>query len=196
MPWMSRKKFDRLITIRTAAIEERLRETERKLTEAEALDRDLDRRLKQSQGEVTFASERIGETTRRVDQLSEQVTAVTQSVVHEQERRFAAIDEDLRAHAARAQADKAQLEELIEEIRRGSNQRSARVESLVTQIKNDLSSGKDETSNRVHALANELARLSIDLRADLAHAINRSRTTGPRETGATIDLADQTATAD
>jgi hypothetical protein len=174
MPWISRRKLERLITMRTAILDERLREAERNIANGDATDKEIDRRLTRTESEGNRTSERNREYGVRIDSLSTQMTAMTQSLQSDHERHWQILDEQITALTRRGTEDRVQLEQLIEEVRRSANQRAARIEQLVGALTSRLDAGSDDTAGRVHALANEMARLSIDLRSELAQALAKA----------------------
>ncbi|MGD9795249.1 MAG: hypothetical protein AB7V43_17420, partial [Acidimicrobiia bacterium] len=67
MPWISRRKLERLITMRTAILDERLREAERNIANGDATDKEIDRRLARAESEGNRTSERNREYGARSD---------------------------------------------------------------------------------------------------------------------------------
>ncbi len=176
----------------TALIDERLQEAERKLANDSLATRDLDRRVTRAEVDTAATSERSREHSMRLEALTSQFTAMTQSLQAEHERRWAQLDEQLSAHARRSVDDRAQLEQIIEEVRRSTNQRAARAEKIANSMASRLDAGNDDNAGRVNALANEFARLSIDLRSELAQALSKALRTReiPVEPTRIIDLTD------
>jgi hypothetical protein len=201
MPWISRRKLDRIMKIHTAVLDERLSETERVLSAEIGATRELERRQSTHEVEVAAHVDRTRENSLRVDTLSSQMTAMTQSLQTEHDRRWSQLDEQLATHSQRAMQDRVHLEQLIEELRRSANQRTARVEQLLGQVTSRLDAGSGDTAGRVNALANEVARLSIDLRSELSVALDKAvrnientMTTETRAEQMAIDLTDSGAT--
>jgi chromosome segregation ATPase len=195
MPWISRRKLERLITMHTAVIDERLRETEQTLANDMAHTQELDRRLRRAESETSNTAERARDHSGRIDALTTTITAMSQSIQAEQDRRWMQVDEQLAAHSRRATEDRIQLEEIIEEVRRNSNQRTARLEHIVGSVTTRLDAGSDDTAGRVNLLANEMARLSIDLRSELAQALAKAmraiEASGHPIDGDVVDLTDR-----
>ncbi|MGD9795086.1 MAG: hypothetical protein AB7V43_16575, partial [Acidimicrobiia bacterium] len=150
------------------------REAERNIANGDATDKEIDRRLARAESEGNRTSERNREYGARIDSLSTQMTAMTQSLQSDHERHWQILDEQITALTRRGTEDRVQLEQLIEEVRRSANQRAARIEQLVGALTSRLDAGSDDTAGRVHALAHEMARLSIDLRSELAQALAKA----------------------
>jgi septal ring factor EnvC (AmiA/AmiB activator) len=158
----------------TAVLDERLKEAERKQNNGEITARELERRLNRTELDTNKTAERTRDHGTRLDALGGQMTAMTQSLHNEHDRRWSQLEEQLAAHAQRGFDDRAQIEEIIEEVRRSGMQRSARLESLLTTMANKLEASADDTAGRVHALASEVARLSYDLRAEVGQALTKN----------------------
>ena len=192
MPYMRTSTFERLIAQRTAALEERLREQERRLAGSELAKADLERRVARAEADASTAATQVEAQAMRIGAVHNEVAAAKGDLRTEMNRRFAMSDELFSALSLRAAEDRRQTEAALDELDGKLADRAARLERQLADLaaRPAVAAGDPTTKAEVQALANELARLTIDLRGDLARAVDRMRPAGTPAPTSVIDLTD------
>lgn len=192
MPYMRTSTFERLIAQRTAALEERLREQERRLAGSELAKADLERRVARAEADASTAATQVEAQAMRIGAVHNEVAAAKGDLRTEMNRRFAMSDELFSALSLRAAEDRRQTEAALDELDGKLADRAARLERQLADLaaRPIATAGDATTKAEVQALANELARLTIDLRGDLARAVDRMRPAGTPAPASVIDLTD------
>jgi hypothetical protein len=174
MPFMRRKTIERLVAVRTGVLDERLREAERRIANGDLSVGDFERRLGRAEGEASRTTVLTESQGTRLVELQTQVTTAGSQLRTDLDRRLAIFEELLSAVSQRAAEDRRQVEAALTGLELRLTEHQTKIDRALGDVDQRLQDGSIGASTRVdvQTLANELARLSIELRGDVARAVN------------------------
>jgi chromosome segregation ATPase len=191
MPFMRRKTIERLVAVRTGVLDERLREAERRIANGDLSVGDFERRLGRAESEASRTTVLTEAQSARLAELQTQVTTSGSQLRHDLDRRLAIFEELLSAVSQRAAEDRKQVEAALSGLEQRLTEHGIKLDRALAEVDERLDDGSFTATTRdnVSALANELARLSIELRSDVARAVNEIKlTNAPKPGPPLIDL--------
>jgi hypothetical protein len=174
MPFMRRKTVDRLVAVRTGVLDERLREAERRIANGDLSVTDFERRLVRAESESSRSSALTEAQSTRLAEVQQQVTSAASHVRNDIDRRLAIFEELLSAISQRAAEDRRQVEAGLVGLEQRLTEHQAKMDRSLKDMDRRLDDGVVTAQTRadVQGLALELARISMDLRSDVARAVN------------------------
>jgi hypothetical protein len=195
MPFARRKMIDRVITLRTTVLDERLREAERRLANAETARGELERRLARSESTSASSAAAVSDQRTQVNELAEQVTSDIAQAKVDADRRFHMLEELLSAMGQRNREDRRMVDEQLTAIEASMDATTTSIERQLIDLNRRLElqpiaadqsalTGSEAMTDQpdvralradLGRLAGDLGRISIELRQELARAVDAIR---------------------
>jgi chromosome segregation ATPase len=195
MPFARRKMIDRVITLRTTVLDERLREAERRLANAETARGELERRLARSESTSASSAAAVSDQRTQVNELADQVTSDIAQAKVDADRRFHMLEELLSAMGQRNREDRRMVDEQLTAIEASMDATTTSIERQLIDLNRRLElqpiagdqsvlTGSEAMMDQpdvralradLGRLAGDLGRISIELRQELARAVDAIR---------------------
>jgi chromosome segregation ATPase len=191
MPFARRKTIDRVITLRTTVLDERLREAERRLANAETARGELERRLARSESTSASSAAAVADQRSQVNELSEQINNDAAAAKADSGRRFHMLEELLSSMGQRNREDRRMVDEQLTAIEASMDAATTSIERQLADLARRVEQGPTadhDTPNQsidrgdvaamrsdINRLAGDLGRITIELRGELSRAVDAVR---------------------
>jgi chromosome segregation ATPase len=190
MPWMRRKTVERVVTLRTTVLDERLREAERRVSNAETARGELERRLARSESTAASSAAAVGDQRSQLAEFSQQVETRLAGTQTEVDKRFRILEELMSAMGQRAREDRRAVDEQLSALETSFDAASASIERQVSDLARRIdsqtttdgpsSSELDSVRADLARLASDVSTLTINMRGELARAVDAVRSSVAR----------------